>query len=1507
MKNKSVRKNIKKKILTLLLRILLVAAIIPFVLTFLFLNPVIQTISAKLAADIITNNLGQKVSINSIGIGIFSGINIKGIKVNDQNNNPMLTISELSAMPVLTSLSLKNIKFLFLELDSVQFNMGSYKHDSASNLSLIIKKISGDGNKSKKNFKFYSESVKITNSSFNLFNQNKNFGQKENTMDYSNMVIDSINIDISDFTLIGDSLNFKINNLCGKEKSGIIVKKMSADFILSSKGLYTNNTLINFEESNIDADFGMEYSNYKSFSYYIDSVIMIANIRPTTINISDLGYFANILYEMPNVIGITGKMRGTVRNMTTENLRIKFGKNTRISGDISFKGLPVFSSTRMIGNKLFITTNPQDINTFYLPIDEKHFDVSNIIPAGEQITLQGNFDGYLDNFSSNIDIVTSFGQIKSDVEFKHSSDNSVSFKVSLIGDNVNIGEFLNQTPMLGNISFNLNVSGNGISPQKIRYVSSGILTNIDLLGYNYRRISIDGNYSNDSAIVDLRVGDKNLMMTASAKAYLQEKTIFTVNSNIIRANLNKLNLWYDQNINLSSRLKAKVIGTNINTLIADISLVGCKLVFDKDEYIIDSIILAKTTDSLRNTRISLNSDIIDIGITGNFNISTLAESILEIPDNYYNILPSKDKSSLKGDDYANISVNIKKPSIFSEQFLSGISFAPNTKVHSKFNFRNNDIQLDFSSNKIQISDVIIDSTNLKVYSKHNHLFSEFTISKLILKDSTPEDTLVFGIDDFSLSARIGNDSITYGINWDNRHQVLKNSGSLNGYVSQSLDSTKISLDKAEVFINNIPWSIDSNNLVVMNKDGIFFHNIDIAAGDSEFKLIGTIPKNEGDHLEAQFTNWDLSYFDIITMPMNIDLDGQISGSLNLSLINNNPTLVSNISIKDLTLNHEYLGDAHILNTWDNTNNSIFIKSQIIRQGNAGKGEVFLADGYYYPTKKEDNLKINVSFNRFKLKTLEPFLNTFVNQLEGTISGKLEITGSTLKPIIIGTIEMQRTAMRVVYLNTKYSFSNSIEFVKNGIRFDKLIIYDTLGNQANINGSLTYKNFSEPRFDVVISTPGLLFFNTTEHMNDLYYGTAFASGDLKISGNPNNIDLNIKIKTEKGTSVILPLNYSVEISDKDYIIFTKPTFDTVSESEILAVTDKVKKSQLNYNIGVNLEVTPEAQVKISLPADMGTIEARGSSNLALDVNSFGKFSLIGDYIVDNGLFHFKIGNLVSKRFSLVKGGRISWSGSPYSAIVNIKGMYKVKTSLSSLGIIIDSTASYKNKVTVECFVVLTGELLNPNIKFEIAIPDLDPDLQRSVFSELDTTNVAMMNQQMISLLVLGTFSFNNAANVSLQSSYYNVIANQLSSMLSQISENVDIGLNYKPGDEVSQQEFEVALSTQLFDDRLTIDGNFGMTYDRSQQSASNIVGDVDIGYKLTPDGQWVLKVFNHSNVNSWYNYSNYDQISPYTQGVGIAFRKDFNNIAELFESRKKVKKKKKKEQNSELQKTEDEDN
>ena len=1234
---------------------------------------------------------------------------------------------------------------------------------------------------------------------------------------------------------------------------------------------------------------------------------MIVDIRPTMIDMADIGFFAEVLFEMPNMVGLSGKMTGTVSDLIGKNIKLKYGKDTRVSGNLRFTGLPDFYTTYITGDDLFITTNTEDINNFHLPIEEKQLDFSNIISYGEQITAKGDFSGYFKDFTSNFKLSLSYGKIKSDIKFKQLSNNLTSFNLSVVGDSFNIGAFLDQS-ILGNMSFDIKLSGNSTTPKSIKYNLSGILTNVDLIDYNYRRISIDGNYHNDSIIAKLRVGDKNLMMSASGTAHLTKSPTFMLNSNIVSANLNKLNLWHDQNINISSQLKAKVKGADINTLNADISLTNNNISFDENEYVIDSIVLTKSDDSLGITDIVLNSDLVNANLKGDYNISTLPQSTYGLINNYFNIMPT-DKSYISTDDnYASINVNLLKPRLLGNEFLSGVRFSKGTRLSGELNFNKKNVQLNLSSNKIKIGDIILDSCAFNSFTSGDSLICEFAIADVILKDSTPDDSLVFGMDNLSFSTKIQNDSIIYGLNWNNRNQSLKNSGQIEGYLSHTVDTTKFSIGEANVFINDILWNINANNLVVMTDNRVFFQNIYINAGKSEFKLIGTIPKYDNDSLVVNFTNWNLSTFDIVTTPFNIDLDGEINGKLSFSLIKDNPTVVSNISIKDMMLNKEYLGDAHIINNWDHTNNSIFIKSNIIRQGNAGKGEVFTANGYYFPFKKEDNLNIDIKFNRIKLKIIEPFVSKLVRDMEGTTSGKLAIRGSALQPIVTGSADMMRTSMRVVYLNTKYSFSNSLEFVKNGIKFDKLVIYDTLGNQADINGKLTYDYFKNPKFDISIITSKLLFFNTTRDMNKLYYGSAIASGKIKILGSPDDIDLNIDVKTKEGTSVILPLEYTVEISDKDYIIFIKPSIDSITENIVINEAEINKKEKINFNIDVKMEVSPVAKIDILLPDDMGSIEARGNSNLALGVNSKGKFSLIGDYIIDDGLFHFKIGNLVNKRFRLVNGGKISWTGNPYSANVNIKGLYKVKTSLSSLGVEIDTTASYKNKVTVECYVVLTNELLNPTIKFEIKIPELDPDLQRLVFSELDTTNTALMNQQMISLLVLGTFSFNNSANVSFQSSYYNVIANQLSNMLSQISDNVDIGLNYKPGDNVTQEEFEVALSTQLFNNRLIIDGNFGMTYDRSHQSASNIVGDVDIGYKLTPDGQWILKVFNHSNVNSWYNYNNYDQVSPYTQGIGIAFVRNFNHISELFQSRKKSEKKKKENiinSNNKLKEDEDE--
>jgi len=288
---------------------------------------------------------------------------------------------------------------------------------------------------------------------------------------------------------------------------------------------------------------------------------------------------------------------------------------------------------------------------------------------------------------------------------------------------------------------------------------------------------------------------------------------------------------------------------------------------------------------------------------------------------------------------------------------------------------------------------------------------------------------------------------------------------------------------------------------------------------------------------------------------------------------------------------------------------------------------------------------------------------------------------------------------------------------------------------------------------------------------------------------------------------------------------------------------------------------------------------------MGIDTRGDYSMFGQYVMENGTFMFNFENILKKTFQIQKGGTITFNGSPFDADINLKANYKVKTSLSGLPSIPDQ---YKNaRINVNCIVNLSNDLYNPDIKFSINLPDANDELQRIVFTNIDTTNSLEMNQQMISLLVLNTFSSTSGISTSTATmgiSSYEIISAQLSRMLSGISKDFDIGVNYRPGDDITPQELEVALSTQLFDNRVTIDGAVGMNTYNDANKTTQIIGDVNVEVNITEDGRFRVKAFNRTNT-SLEGFSDY---SPYTQGVGIVFRKEFNRFNEIFRKTKRKK-------------------
>jgi len=257
------------------------------------------------------------------------------------------------------------------------------------------------------------------------------------------------------------------------------------------------------------------------------------------------------------------------------------------------------------------------------------------------------------------------------------------------------------------------------------------------------------------------------------------------------------------------------------------------------------------------------------------------------------------------------------------------------------------------------------------------------------------------------------------------------------------------------------------------------------------------------------------------------------------------------------------------------------------------------------------------------------------------------------------------------------------------------------------------------------------------------------------------------------------------------------------------------------------------------------------------------------------------------FSISKGSNITWSGDPADANVTIKAIYRTRVPLE--GVVTDLSQASK-RIPVECIIHLGGKLMNPDISFGINLPNVENNIQTEVFAAIDTNNQAVMSQQVLSILVMDQFiAVTGSGNSNLNVNPLSLASNQLSSWLSGITQNVNVGVNYKAGTATTGQEFDVAVSTQLFNDRLLIDGTFGMTYENqsSQQQASSIVGDINIEYILTDNRRWRLKAFNRTNTSDNLIYNN----APYTQGVGVSWQRGFDKIGDLFKNEKKRKKNK----------------
>jgi hypothetical protein len=352
-----------------------------------------------------------------------------------------------------------------------------------------------------------------------------------------------------------------------------------------------------------------------------------------------------------------------------------------------------------------------------------------------------------------------------------------------------------------------------------------------------------------------------------------------------------------------------------------------------------------------------------------------------------------------------------------------------------------------------------------------------------------------------------------------------------------------------------------------------------------------------------------------------------------------------------------------------------------------------------------------------------------------------------------------------------------------------------------------------------------------------------------------------------------------VGQADYIIFVESETDTLA---LLKEKPPVNTSGLSLDLG--LRVNQDAEVEVFFPDQLGNLKASGTGNFLMGMTPTTPFTLSGTYTLAKGSFLFQFKNLLRLPMSIKEGSTISWSGDAADANLSVSAVYKTKAPLKGLT---TNPEEEGIRIPVECIIRLGGKLLNPDITFAINLPNVEESIRNLVYSSIDTNNPTVVTEQTIYLMVLNQFKpvVATSSTVDVGATSMSLVTNQINSMLSQITANVNVNMNYKPASSTTAQEFDVGISTQLFDDRLLIDGTFGMnSYTNSSvQQTSTIVGDINIEYILTKNRRWRVRAFNRTNTLNILNNN-----APYTQGVGIKFQRDFVNFKDLFSIGKKKK-------------------
>ena len=348
-----------------------------------------------------------------------------------------------------------------------------------------------------------------------------------------------------------------------------------------------------------------------------------------------------------------------------------------------------------------------------------------------------------------------------------------------------------------------------------------------------------------------------------------------------------------------------------------------------------------------------------------------------------------------------------------------------------------------------------------------------------------------------------------------------------------------------------------------------------------------------------------------------------------------------------------------------------------------------------------------------------------------------------------------------------------------------------------------------------------------------------------------------------------------------------------------------------DITANIEIKKEAIFNIIVDAANGDfLNVQGEALISTGIDPSGKITMVGNYVIEKGAYEITF-NFLHRRFDIEKGSKIMWQNEPTKANLDLTAIYVANTAPIDLveNQIAASTQAIRNtylqKLPFEVHLFMTGELLEPDIKFDIILPsDKNYGVSNDIITQVDSRleqlrqDQGEIDKQVFSLLLLNRFVGQNplessspafSASAYARQSVSKLLTNQLNKLAQNLIDGVDLTFDvtstddYTTGDRRARTDLNIGLSKRLLNERLTV--AVGSNYQlegpkNSNQKSSNLIGNISVNYAISRDGRYTLRFFRKNEYEG--------VVEGYLVESGLSFiiSVDYNRFAEIIRRKKK---------------------